>query len=208
MSERLLGSLRKSTAPTQPSGPPDGPHHMAWVTHEFEATVDFYTHVLKMPLVNAVTDDRIPSTGELAPYIHIFFRLGDGSSLAFFAAPGVPRIAPPSHPVYVAFNHVALEVADRTQVQLWRDWLLECGVEVIEHDHGIIHSIYFFDPNGLRLEITTTIDPQWNDRQIEARAAVDLWISTEKEARAKGHDVTEALLALARVPTKPGSVPA
>lgn len=38
--------------------------------------------------------------------------------------------------------------------------------------------------------------------------AVNLWIRTEKEARARGEDVTGALLALARVPTKPGTVPA
>jgi catechol 2,3-dioxygenase-like lactoylglutathione lyase family enzyme len=185
-----------------PSGPPSGHHHMAWVTHDVEKTVDFYARILKMPLVNAVADDHIPSTGEPYPYIHIFFRLADGTTLAFFEAPGVPPFERPTHPAYVAFNHVALAVPSREHIYAWRDWLHANGVDAIEHDHGIIHSLYFFDPNGVRLEITTTIDTKWNDRAEEACESVEAWIRTKKDAAAAGQDVNEALRQLARPQTQ------
>lgn len=191
-----------------PSGPPAGHHHLAWVTHDVEATVDFYTRVLRMPLVNAVADDHIPSTGEPHPYIHIFFRLGDGTTLAFFEAPGVPVFERPTHPAYVAFNHVALRVDSRADIAVWAGWLKACGVDFIEHDHGIIHSLYFFDPNGVRMEITTTIDPEWNNREASATGAVEQWVRTKKEAAASGRDVGEALRELACSSTFSPAVPA
>lgn len=189
-----------------PPAAPAGHHHMAWVTYDIEATVEFYVRILRTPLVNAVSDDRIPSTGEPLPYIHIFFRLADGTTLAFFEAPGVPPQAPPVHPAHIAFNHVALAVPGREEIRQWHRWLTQNGVDVIEHDHGIIHSLYFFDPNGIRLEITTTIDPRWNDREDEAASAVTEWIAAKNAARARGSDVNEALADLARAAAqRPGA---
>ena len=72
--------------------------HVAYITRDTEATADFYTRVLGMELVNAVLDDAIPSTGEPIPYFHSFFRMGDGSTVAFFEAPELPPLedaAPP-----------------------------------------------------------------------------------------------------------------
>ena len=48
-------------------GIPSNHHHLAYTTHDTQATIDFYTRVLGMPLVGAVVDDRIPSTGEPYP---------------------------------------------------------------------------------------------------------------------------------------------
>ena len=67
--------------------------HVAYITHDTEATVAFYTEVLGMELVNAVLDDAIPSTGDPVPYFHSFFRMGDGSTVAFFEAPELPPAA-------------------------------------------------------------------------------------------------------------------
>ena len=36
------------------------------------------------------------------------------------------------------------------------------GAPLLRLDHGVILSIYFHDPNGLRLEITTPLHPNWN----------------------------------------------
>src|SRR5579863_2511457 len=77
--------------------------HLAYVTQDAEATVDFYTKVLGLEFVLAVIDDKVPSTGAPFPYFHIFFRLGDGSTLAFFEAPGLPKRPPVSHPAYDIF---------------------------------------------------------------------------------------------------------
>src|ERR1700722_8245678 len=60
--------------------------HLAYVTHDVAATVDFYTRVMRMPLVEAVMHERVPSTGDPFPYVHFFFRMQDGSTIAFFEA--------------------------------------------------------------------------------------------------------------------------
>jgi catechol 2,3-dioxygenase-like lactoylglutathione lyase family enzyme len=106
-------------------------NHAAWVTHDVEATAEFYTRIMGMELATTIFDDHVPSTGDAFPYFHIFFRMQDGSTLAFFEAPGLPPRAAPMHPAYGIFDHVALQVADRTEVLRWHEWLKANGVEVI-----------------------------------------------------------------------------
>ena len=65
-------------------------NHAAWVTPDAETTAEFYTRIMGMDLVSTVIEDTSPSTGLEIPYFHLFFRMGDGSTLAFFEAPGVP----------------------------------------------------------------------------------------------------------------------
>ena len=50
-------------------------NHAAWVTHDVEATADFYMNVMGMDLASTVIDDTVPSTGDAFPYFHIFFRM-------------------------------------------------------------------------------------------------------------------------------------
>ncbi len=145
-------------------GPPVMLSHVAMITRDTAATADFYTRVMGMELVNAVLDDAIPSTGEPIPYFHSFFRMADGSTIAFFEAPELPPLEPPPHPAYDTFQHLALQVGSTAEVDRWHQWLGEHGVEVLGPvDHKIIYSIYFHDPNGVRLEITTPTSPTWND---------------------------------------------
>ena len=107
-------------------------------------------------------------------------------------------VGPKAHAVYRTFEHLALEVPTRADVEAWRAWLTANGLDVIDNDHGIIYSIYFRDPvNDIRLEITTTIDATWNDQETSARAALEEWTRTKREAAAAGEDVTKALCALA-----------
>ena len=65
-------------------------NHAAYVTHDAQATVQFYTEVMGMELASTIMGDRIPSTGDAFPYFHLFFRMGDGSTMAFFESPGLP----------------------------------------------------------------------------------------------------------------------
>src|SRR5687768_16070750 len=118
-----------------------------------------------MELVNAVLDDQIPSTGDPVPYFHSFFRMSDGSTVAFFEAPELPPAAPHPHAAYGIFQHLALQVDSPEAVDWWKDWLEQHGNDVLGPiDHKIIKSIYFHDPHGLRLELTAVVDPTWNDR--------------------------------------------
>ena len=59
-------------------------HHVAYRCKDAKQTVDFYAGVLGLEYSMALAEDRVPSTGEEAPYMHIFFRMDDGSFVAFF----------------------------------------------------------------------------------------------------------------------------
>jgi len=147
-----------------------------------------------------VFDDTIPSTGDAFPYFHIFFRMQDGSTIAFFDAPGVPPAAPSTHPAYEIFNHIALQARDRAEVMRWHEWLVANDIDVIgPTDHkGLILSVYFHDPNGFRLEITTPLDPDWNRHTEQGWNDLRLWVAAKEQARREGRDVGEAMVELIR----------
>ena len=65
-------------------------NHAAYVTHDVAATADFYTRILGMELASSIFDDHVPSTGDDFPYFHIFFRMADGSTIAFFEVADLP----------------------------------------------------------------------------------------------------------------------
>jgi catechol 2,3-dioxygenase-like lactoylglutathione lyase family enzyme len=193
--ENIEKSSPKPVArPAVRPGIPSRHHHLAYTTHDTKATIDFYTRVLGMSLVGAVIDDRIPSTKDAYTYLHTFFRMQDGACLAFFESPGVPHMPPAEHPAHRIFNHLALEVPSREDVDKWCEWLTANGLEVLQADHGAIYSIYFFDPvNDIRLELTATIDPTWNDHAEAATRAVEQWFEIKAGAEAAGRDVSAAL---------------
>ncbi len=173
-------------------------HHLAFVTDDTAATVAFYQDVLGLPLVNAVMDAEVPSTGAPFPYLHVFFRLSSGETLAFFESPDLVERPTERLPGYEDFEHLALAVATRNEVDRWRAHLEGHDIDVVANDHGIIYSIYFRDPvNDIRLEITTTVDPTWNDQGERANEAVAAWIRTREEAGAAGADISQALRDLA-----------
>jgi len=182
-------------APALP-GSPKMLNHLAYVTHDVEGTVDFYEKIMGMPMVNTVVGDNIPSTGDDFPYFHVFFRLGDGSTLAFFEAPGIPRANPKGHAAYDIFDHLAFEVTGKHVVDAWHEWLASNGIEVVgPTDHHVIYSIYFRDPvNDIRLEITTPLVDDWNDRGEAARRELHGWLDAKNTATAQNEDVAEAML--------------
>jgi|SRR5688572_22068620 catechol 2,3-dioxygenase-like lactoylglutathione lyase family enzyme len=175
-------------------------NHAAYVTHDAEATVRFYTKVMGMELASTILGDRIPSTGDAFPYFHLFFRMGDGSTMAFFESPGLPAAAPATHPAYDVFNHIAFQVDSVEEVKRWREWLGANGVDVIgpiEHE-GLVLSIYFRDNNGYRLELTTPLDKDWNRHTDKAYRDLENWLGVKEKARREGKDVRGALVEFIR----------
>jgi len=170
-------------APTHAAPVPvRGLHHFAWRCRDAEETRRFYEDLLGLPLVHVIKSDHVPSTGEYCPYVHIFFQMADGSYVAFFdLGDNVSAEPSPNTPSWV--NHLALRV-DSVQALLDAKARLEAGGgEVLGvTDHHIIESIYFFDPNGIRLELTTPTVPQatMDAHARRARAELDAW--TEKKA--------------------------
>jgi catechol 2,3-dioxygenase-like lactoylglutathione lyase family enzyme len=167
--------------------PPLMLHHTAYVTHDVSATVDFYTRALRMKLVSSVIDDAIPSTGDPFPYIHLFFEMGDGSTIAFFESLDLPPAAASTHPAYEIFNHLALNAGTKEEVDAWAEHLRAENVDFIGPvEHGIIYSIYFHDPNGVRLELTADIVPTWKEHGDQAADDVAAWKKLKLQAAREG----------------------
>lgn len=155
----------------------NGLYHFAYPCRDAEETRHFYEDILGLPLVNCMLSERVPSTGEEQPYVHFFFELGDGSYIAFFDLGGDEMPAPsPNTPAWV--QHFAIETDSIENVAAMRERLAEHGVEATPLvDHGFVRSIYFFDPNGLRLEIAArTEEPGFlAEAAGEAHAILQEW---------------------------------
>jgi catechol 2,3-dioxygenase-like lactoylglutathione lyase family enzyme len=191
----VSNALATATAASLHPGSPQMLHHVTYVTYDSKATADFYTQVMGMPLVGTVMDDHLPSTGNTTPYFHTFFRLGDGSTIAFFESPGLPPMPALPDPAFDNFQHLALAVPSKDDVDAWKVWLEANGIDVQLVDHKIIYSIYFHDPNGVRLEVTTTVVESWQD-EAGAASALQAWVDVKDSALELGDDVDDRRRAL------------
>ncbi len=163
-------------------------HHVAYRCKDARQTVEFYTRVLGLKYAMAVAEDRVPSTGEEYPYMHIFFRMDDGSYVAFFELPESPEMGrDPNTPLWV--QHLALRVSDEETLLRNKARIESHGVEVLGPvDHGICKSIYFFDPNGHRLELAvdTTTPEMARELASVSGAMLEEWTRTKKAPRHAG----------------------
>jgi len=157
-------------------------HHFAYRCRNADETRHFYEDILGMPLVHTVYHDHVPSTGEYHPYFHIFFQMQDGGCLAFFDLLDDTGCAPdPNTPPWV--NHLAMNVSSREELVATKARLEAHGIEVLGIvDHKIFDSIYFFDPNGIRLELAyQTAGPEKMAR-LAAEAHAGLAVREDKYA--------------------------
>ena len=132
-------------------------HHYAYKARDAEETRHFYEDILGLPLYHIIQSDYVPSTGEYCPYTHFFFRLQDGSFIAFFdLGDDVKPLPSPNTPLWV--NHISFRVNTVQDLENTKTRLQAHGIEVLGvTDHHIFKSIYFFDPNGIRLELTAQL---------------------------------------------------
>ena len=128
-------------------------HHVAYRCNDARETVNFYRDVLGMDFKLAIAEDKVPSTGEDDPYMHRFRDAGMGNVLAFFELPTKPAMDRDRNtPAWV--QHIAFEVDSFEELMGYKTKLEKAGLDVIgPTNHGIFDSIYFFDPNGHRLEL-------------------------------------------------------
>jgi len=151
-----------------------GLHHAAYRCRDSEETRRFYEDFLGLTLAQSLKINETKS-GRATGTLHTFYRLGDGSYLAFFEAPDMDFAFRDQHDYDL---HIALEVAPDELRRMFEKGK-SAGIETRGvSDHGFIDSIYFRDPNGYVIELTAKkpghdrmMDPAQND----ARAILDNW---------------------------------
>jgi catechol-2,3-dioxygenase len=86
-------------------------------------------------------------------------------------------------------NHIALRVDSVGAVEAAKRRLEAAGVSVLGvTDHHFIKSIYFFDPNGIRLELTayTGPDAYVASKERSAHEECAAWTREKAERRRAG----------------------
>jgi catechol 2,3-dioxygenase-like lactoylglutathione lyase family enzyme len=160
-------------------------HHYAYRAKDAEETRHFYEDILGLPLYHIIQSDVVPSTGEYCPYTHFFFRLQDGSFIAFFDL-GDDVACEPSANTPAWVNHISFRVDSIQDLKDMKARLEAHGVEVLGiTDHHIFHSIYFFDPNGVRLELTAQLADEFQMLQESktAHARLQEWTARKEQWR-------------------------
>ena len=161
-------------------------HHYAYRAKDAEETRVFYEDVLGLPMYHIIQSDIVPSTGEYCPYTHFFFRLQDGSFIAFFDL-GDDQAALPSPNTPLWVNHISFRVNTVPELEAMKVRLQAEGVEVLGvTDHHIFKSIYFFDPNGVRLELTAQLasEVQMQKESTTVHARLAEWTARKRQWRA------------------------
>ncbi|MDD9302260.1 MAG: VOC family protein [Desulfobacter sp.] len=125
-----------------------GINHLAMVTGDMESTIRFWRDLIGMRLINGF--------GQRG-FRHYFFEIDDKNTLAFFEWDGAQPVEPKDHGVPfkgpIVFDHIAFGVDSSREAWHLKDKLEAAGFECSDLiDHGFIHSIYSFDPNGIPIE--------------------------------------------------------
>ena len=170
-------------------------HHVAYRCRDAKETVEWYRQHLGMDFVLAIAEDKVPSTHAPDPYMHLFMDAGHGNVLAFFELPNSPAMGRDANtPDWV--QHIAFKVGSVQELEDTKARLEAAGIPVVGvTDHTIFKSIYFFDPNGHRLELACdTGTPDMYKKLDDVKwAMLEEWSRT-KRAPKHAHWMHEAEL--------------
>jgi len=160
---------------------PNAVHHLAIMTRDLPAQLEFFTQVLGLPLVALYDMHGVEGA------LHAFVALNDAEYVAFVWAPGVDEIEPIDQVTHAGhggglsaagtMQHVSFNVDTFDALETLRDRLRSSGVPVFGPiDHGMCSSIYFAGPEGLTLEAAWSAKPvdgrEWIDPSVFERAGV------------------------------------
>jgi catechol 2,3-dioxygenase-like lactoylglutathione lyase family enzyme len=129
-----------------------GIHHLAMATRDMESTIRFWRDLLGMRLVGGLGKKG---------YKLYFFEISPQNYVVFFEWPTVEPVAEKDHGTPASgpmvFDHVSFAVEDLDSLCALRKTLEAAGFWVSDViDHGIICSIYSFDPNGIPIEFSAS----------------------------------------------------
>jgi catechol 2,3-dioxygenase-like lactoylglutathione lyase family enzyme len=167
-----------------------GVHHIAFVVKDVQATHRFYTEAMGFELLKI----------EVVPYgdgvaRHLFYSTGPKRDqlMAFFDLSCVPNAGELKTDISrdlglrPGTNHIAFSADDEADLARRRERWLAFGRDVLEIDHGRIHSVYTQDPDGITVEFAVlTRDLDAND----AREALEI-----ARIRSPGTPISQCALA-------------
>lgn len=150
-----------------------GFNHIALATNHMEKTVRFYRDLLGFRLAAAMGEPG---------FRHYFFEVDENNGVGFFEWPDVEQMPRKPHGMPVegpfGFDHLAFGVKSADDLWLIKDKLEAAGFEVSDAvDHGICHSIYTFDPNGIPIEFA--VDVRKRSLRLMAHDKAILPVATE-----------------------------
>ena len=152
-------------------------HHNAYRCIDSENTRKFYEGFLGLPLTRAFEISET-MTGNKTKVLHTFYALDDSSSLAFFEVLNDPLEYKRWHDFDL---HIALEVEETVLL----DYFDKGNKSNIEtrgiSNHGFIKSIYFRDPNGYVIELTTPVENYKNNYERKPKEILNEWTLYKNE---------------------------
>ncbi|HYQ48166.1 MAG TPA: VOC family protein [Thermodesulfovibrionales bacterium] len=162
----------------------NGVNHIAMATGDMDTTIRFWRDLLGMRLIAGLGQPG---------YRHYFFEISDTCAIAFFEWPSVQPAEEKEHGRVVSgpfvFDHISFGMEADDELWMLKDRIDAAGFWVSEViDHGFIHSIYSFDPNGIPVEFSCNVqefdvrknpvmaDPEPSKTACEGEAPnADIW---------------------------------
>lgn len=130
-----------------------GINHLALVTGDMDKTIRFWRDLLGMRLVAGIGKPG---------YRQYFFALSESSLIAFYEWAGAEPVTEKEagHAITgpIVFDHLCMEVESEDDLWNVKERLEAADIWVSEViDHGFIHSVFTFDPNGIALELSWAV---------------------------------------------------
>lgn len=159
-----------------------GVHHLAVNTDDLRATLDFYVRILGMPLLHGLITGKGAAARAAArgnpPFDnipHYFVDMGGDSTFAIFEYPK-GKAGKSDRNTLGGMQHVAFATS-ALGFRAMHERLQRNGVEIVFGPQVVlppnIQSMYFYDPNGIRLEVTADMDGGDGELQVVRSVLMD-----------------------------------
>ena len=161
-----------------------GVHHTTIVGSTRQSAIDFWEGVLGMPFVLEQPNLGKPDEN------HLYFDPGDGRLLTVFTNEERKDARRPAPRESGCVEHLAFNVSRATFSQVPAR-LADHGIEFLQRDRGFMDSIYFQDPNGMKIELAC-----YKFETPEGYRDVDVLMAAQRlRVERRDHHITEEHLA-------------
>ena len=149
--EGLIARYINDSAYTGFESEADGVNHLAFITDDLEATIEFYTQVIRLKMLRVRAMDNDPQSTQ------VFFDMGRGELLVFLR---LNEVDDKARVGIGGYHHGAFTIT-RDQYDAAKKRLDDRGIAYTTISHEILDTITLTDPNGITLELSVwNVDPK------------------------------------------------